>query len=527
MRRRFVSSLAMFLAAFAAPGVSPAAAPSQTPTFHGDVAAIVHKHCASCHRPGEVAPFSLLSYEDVAKRAEHVADITARRVMPPWKPLAGHASFLGERKLIDAEVKTIRAWADAGAPEGDVARRVAPPTFTSSWQLGEPDLVLTVAEPVAIPADGRDVYMNVILPLKVPTGKFLKAAEFRPGNPRVVHHAVLSIDERGEARKRDEAWPGQGFVAVSPPGRFLPGTLAVWTPGRMPLALPEGIAMPWPAEADLVLNLHLHPSGKPETDQSSVGFYFTDEPPRHSLIDLTLIDTKINIEPGDKTFRTRDETTLPIDCEVLTIFPHMHMIGKEIDVTATLPDGKTKTLLRIDDWDFNWQDMYQFEPPVRLPKGTKVVLTAMHDNSADNPHNPKSPPERVRWGEQTFNEMSIAFLSLTPAKEDDLATIRGATKGFRLGIRPPGTKSVPALAAKPKQTMPLTTEQAKTQAEAFMKKADANGDGKLTALEISRGVEGRASEEEVARHLDKFDTNGDKQLNVDEAAAVMKALARR
>ena len=181
--------------------------------------------------------------------------------------------------------------------------------------------------------------------------------------------------------------------------------------------------MPWPENGDLVVQLHLHPSGKPEIEQPSIGFHFTDQPSQRSLLHVTLVDNKIDIPPGEKAFRTHDECVLPIDMEAVSIFPHMHMIGKEIKVTATLPDGTTQILLWIDDWDFNLQNIYEFAEPVRLPKGTKLSLDGIHDNSAENPRNPKHPPERVRWGEQTFNEMSIAFVNTLPVRESDIAEL--------------------------------------------------------------------------------------------------------
>ena len=240
-----------FVIAFFATGLITSWAASSVvaapPTFHSDIQPLLAKHCVACHRPGEVAPFSLLTYDDAAKRAEQLAEITARRAMPPWKPLLGDVSFRGERRLSDAELKILKAWAEAGAPEG---KRLAGSPLVEkkplTWHLGEPDLRLTLAEPIAIPADGRDLYVNVILPLTVPTGKFVKAIEFRPGTPRVVHHAVLFMDTSGKAKERDAATPEQGFHAVTPPGRFLPGSLAIWTPGRTPRPLADGLSLPWP-----------------------------------------------------------------------------------------------------------------------------------------------------------------------------------------------------------------------------------------------------------------------------------------
>lgn len=502
-------------------------AAAASPTFNKDVAPLVFEHCAKCHRPGEVAPFSLLTYTDVAKRAELVLSVIERHAMPPWKPVPGHGAFSNGRRLSDAEIATVRKWSEAGAVEGNAADLPKAPEFADGWQLGEPDLVLTMPEAATIPADGRDVYLNVLLPLKVPAGKFIKAAEFRPGNRRVVHHAVLFIDTSGEARRRDEAEPGLGFHAGSSPGRFLPGSLGIWTPGHDAMPLGDGLSMPWPDNADLVLNLHLHPSGKSETEQSSVGIHFTDEPPQRSLVDLLLIDKQIDIEPGDAAFRTADAGALPIDMEVLSIFPHMHLIGKEMRLTAKLPDGATKPLLLIDDWDFNWQNIYEFAAPVRLPKGTVIEMQAVHDNSADNPQNPQDPPKRVRWGEQSFDEMSLAFITLRPADEADLRTIPpGADrKRMKLAIRPQSAESRPS-AGVTKPGTP-TTADLTTRAAEVLKKFDRDADEHLNAAEIRTALGDRDTIETIERRFKPFDRDGNQRLNRAEIAEALKALANR
>lgn len=287
--------------------------------------------------------------------------------------------------------------------------------------------------------------------------------------------------------------------------------------------------MPWPRNADLVLNLHLHPSGKAETEQSSVGFYFTDEPPQRSLLDVTLIDTKIDIAPGDKTFRTKDECILPIDMDLLSIFPHMHMIGRDIKVTATLPDGTVRPLFWIDDWNFNWQDIYEYSKPIHLPKGTKLVMEGVHDNSADNPSNPKNPPERVRWGEQTFNEMSIAFMNLTASQESDMNQLAGLSqakgiRGVRVAIVPASTKV--AVSGGPGATPSSDADFTRLAAEG-LRKADKDGDGKLNLDEVMAAVKTRASREDLAKQLSRFDRDGDKHLNVEEVAEAMKALMKK
>lgn len=391
-------------------------------TFNKHVAPIVFKQCAGCHRPGEVAPFSLLTYRDVQKRAGQIRTVTAEKFMPPWKSVAGHGKFRDERRLSVEEIGLLAQWANEGAVEGNPADLPAPPKFSEGWRLGPPDLVLTMPEAYEVPADGPDIYRNFVLKVDVPKGKFIKAAEYHPGNRRVVHHAALALDMPGTARKLDEADPGPGFKGgLNIPGQLFPGSLAAWTPGRDPIPLPDGLSMPWPASTDMILQLHLHPSGKPETERSQVGLYLTDEAPRRSMIDLVLIDKRIDIPPSEKNYRTRDEFTLPADMLAFGLFPHMHMIGKELKVTAHPPAGEPFDLLWINDWDFNWQNFYQYAEPVKLGVGTRLVLECVHDNSAENPRNPGQPPKRVRWGEQSFDEMSAAILQLVPENDADLA----------------------------------------------------------------------------------------------------------
>ena len=433
----FGFAVALFLVGFdtcAAHGQPVAAGDDTSPvTFTKDIAPLLFKHCVTCHRPGEVAPFSLLTYAAANKRAKQLQTVTSERFMPPWKSVAGHDPFVGERRLTAEEIALIARWVKQGAPEGTPEDLPAPPRFPEGWQLGEPDIIVKMPAPYNIPADGPDIYRNFVFALDIPKGKYIKAAEYRPSNRRVVHHALLAVDVTGQARKQ-QTDPAEGFKGSGNiPGQIFPGSMGTWTPGRDPLPLPDGLSMPWKPGADLVLQLHLHPSGKPEEEQSSIGLYLTDQPPRRSMVDLLLIDKKIDIPPGERSYHTRDEFTLPIDMETLGVFPHMHLIGKEIKVTAYPPDGEPLSLLRIDDWDFNWQTFYQFAAPVKLAAGTRIVLDATHDNSADNIHNPSQPPERVTWGEETRNEMTVAIVQLVPMREAEFPKLAATLRRRMLG----------------------------------------------------------------------------------------------
>jgi hypothetical protein len=402
-------------------------------TYSKHVAPLLWENCANCHRPGEVGPFSLLTYQDAAKRADFLAAITAERRMPPWKAEPGFGHFRDERRLTDQEIGLIRDWAAAGAPEGNTADLPEPPKFVDGWLLGQPDLVLEMPEPFAVPADGRDVYRCFVIPIPIDEHKTIAAVEFRPGNRRVVHHSLLFLDGNGVARKKDEAEAGPGYASFGGPG-FLPtGGMGGWAPGSVPRRLPDGVGGFLRRGSDLVMQIHYHPSGKPETDRSSVGVYFKKEPVTKLIGGLAVRSRTLDIPAGDQHYRVTGESeALPVDVNVLLVAPHMHLLGRQIKVTARTPTGETIPLVWIKDWDFNWQGGYAFVEPVRLPKGSKVQVEAEYDNSADNPNNPSSPPKRVRWGEQTTDEMCLVGVQVTTDSFADLRTI-AALNSARLG----------------------------------------------------------------------------------------------
>lgn len=431
-----IFSLIALLAVSAAPVATGGESNEPEVTFSKDIAPIMLEQCAACHRPGEVAPFPLLSYIDVSKRADQIRDITTRGLMPPTKSVVGTGPYHQERRLSPEQLELIERWVTAGCPEGNPSDLPPLPQFPQGWQLGEPDIVLQLPQAYEIPAEGRDVYRNFVLPLEVPAGRYIRAIEFRPSNRRIVHHAVLSVDVRGEARRR-QAETTEFGIDNGPTimGRLLPGNVAIWTPGWEPQPLPEPFSVVWPQDADLIVQLHLNPSGKPESEQSTIGIYLTDQPPQRTLVDLLLIDTRIDIPPGEANFRTEDELVVPVDMELFGLFPHMHMIGREVKVTAYPPGEEPEVLLWIDDWDFNWQNYYQFVQPRRLKAGTRLKLEGLHDNSADNFRNPHQPPRRVRWGEQTSDEMSLVFLQGSPLRESDWPPTTSTLKDRLIGVQ--------------------------------------------------------------------------------------------
>jgi hypothetical protein len=382
------------------------------PTFNRDVAPILYNNCSNCHRPGEVAPFALLTYDDAAKRAKQIAAVTQARFMPPWKAEPGYGHFLNERRLTDQQIAIIREWATNGAPEGDASQKPAVPKFSNGWQAGEPDQVVAMAQPFSLPAEGPDVFRCFVIPLNAKEDEYVSMVEFRPGNHRVVHHSILFMDNTGQARKREKV-PGQGYDCVGGPGLAISGGLGGWAPGASPTKLDDGISQIIPKGSDLVMQLHYHLSGKAEEDRSQVGITFSKTPPVRGLSLLTVGNASIDIPAGESQYVVNASATLPMDSEVIGVFPHAHYLCKDMKVDAKLPDGTVKPLIWIKDWDFNWQGSYRYETPLKLPKGTEIAMVYTYDNSASNPRNPSNPPREVRFGEQTTNEMAFTFVQVT------------------------------------------------------------------------------------------------------------------
>jgi len=376
-----------------------------------------------CHRPGEPGPFPLIAYTDVRKRGPQIVTVVKRRYMPPWLPEAGHGDFQEERRLTDDQIRTIEEWVRRGAPEGSPADAPPLPKFVPGWQLGEPDLVIEAAAPYRLPAGGPDQYWNFVLPLEAPGMRWVKAIEIRPGNLRAVHHANVLID-RGRSARMQEKAPGAGFPGMDlsiesetfdPDSHFL-----FWKPGGTPWVEPAGMA--WRADpgTDLVLNVHMQTTGKPELVQPSIGLYFTKEPATKNPMLLQLEhDGALDIPPGDADFQVGDDFVTPMDMDVLAVYPHAHYLGHLLEGYATLPGGTRKWLIRIPDWDPNWQSVYRYTEPVFLPKGTVVSMRYHYDNSAANPRNPNQPPRRVRGGNQATDEMAHLWLQVLPRGSQD------------------------------------------------------------------------------------------------------------
>lgn len=397
---------------------------SEEVTYNRDIAPILYANCVTCHRQGEVGPFPLETYTDASKRAGQIARIVEEKLMPPWKPAEVHGEFVGQRTLTEEQIATIAKWASAGRAEGRPEDLPPIPRFTSGWRLGEPDLVLEMPEQFEIPAGGPDLFQNFVIPLDLPSDKAIAAADFIPGNPRVVHHALFFLDGNGKARELDDATPGPGYPSFGTPG-FLPsGSAGGWSPGKTPRRLPDGLGRRVKKGWDLVLQVHYHPSGKPEVDRSKIALYFVDGKAQIAA-DIWASNHIHDIPPGERDYRLNATYEIPSDLTMLGVVPHMHLLGRTMKATAVLPDGTRKQLIEIPDWDFNWQDDYRFASPIHLPAGTRLEVEATYDNSEDNPSNPSSPPKRVTWGEGTTDEMLYCFFLVTTKESRDLNRILG------------------------------------------------------------------------------------------------------
>ncbi|MFO0947770.1 MAG: redoxin domain-containing protein [Planctomycetota bacterium] len=383
-------------------------------TFTRHIAPLLYANCTECHRQGEVGPFALMTYEDAAKRASFLSDVTDSRLMPPWRAEIGHGDFNDERRLTDKQVAILKRWAEAGAPKGDDADMPPSPQFPEGWRLGTPDVVLEAPVPFTVPADGPDIFQHFVIPIEIPEDKTLVGFEFRAGNRAVVHHAVLFMDATGKTREKDAETPEPGYRTFGSVEASISAMIGVWTPGMTPALYPEGIGIRIPKKSDLVLQLHLHPTGKEEVDLSKVGLYFADKPIQDMKMQNVFLlgSLMIDIPPGENNYRVSSTFTLPIDLTFVSIFPHLHLIGKDMKITATLPDGKTKSLIWIKDWNFYWQDNYVYKQPLTLPKGTRLDVEAHYDNSANNPFNPSSPPKPVYFGNGSGDEMCFAIFQV-------------------------------------------------------------------------------------------------------------------
>jgi Flp pilus assembly protein TadD len=413
-----------------------AAACSQKPriiTFNKDIAPVLYENCATCHRPidgsrttsGDPicfagAPFSVLEYRDVARYAKQIATATASRRMPPWLPADGYGEFAGGRRLRDDQIALLQQWAAQNVPEGDPAAKPPLPQLPQGWQLGQPDLVVQAPRAFTVPAGGGDLFRNFAIPVPLASTRYVRAIELRVDNPRMLHHASIGVDRFRVSRKLDGRDGQPGFAAM--PDDQVQNVFG-WSPGKAPYMEPPDRAWTLVKGSDLVVQMHLLPAGKPEVIRPVLGLFLSDTASAREPLLVRLESKSIDIPAGDSAYVIEDSYTLPADVDVISIYPHAHYLAKDMQVTAVLPDGTTKWLLWIKAWDFRWQDQYHYASPVSLPAGTRLSMRFTYDNSAANPHNPHRPPERVKWGPKSSDEMGALWVEVQPRRQEDVAIL--------------------------------------------------------------------------------------------------------
>ncbi len=409
---------------------SPDAAVAEDVTYCRDVAPILFEQCASCHRPDEVAPFSLLSYAEARSHAQQIRQVTQRRLMPPWKPELGYGHFQNERRLSESDIATIDTWVAQGAPCGDPHDLPPQPRFVAGWQLGQPDLVLVMPEPFEVPADCPDIYQHFVIPTGLTENRLVRAVEFRPGAPQVVHHALVFYDTTGHGKKLDAADPAPGYSSIGTPGFATSGGLVGWGPGGLPRELPPGMGRPLEKDSDIILQIHYHPCGKVVRDRSRLGLYFAPKSATWVVTEGMVANVDLEIPAGISRHLHRASLTVPVETILLDATPHMHVLGKEIRATAHPPNGDPIPLIWIKNWDFYWQAHYVYAEPITLPEGTRIDLECWFDNSAGNALNPNSPPRTVRWGDFSTDEMAICYFQMTTQRWDDFRELTRSNQNY-------------------------------------------------------------------------------------------------
>ncbi len=398
-----------------------ASAATTSVTFSKDVAPILQKNCQGCHRPGEAAPMSLLTYQQARPWAKAMKQAVLTRKMPPWfaDPQYGH--FRNDRSLSQKDIDTLVSWVDAGAPEGDPKELPRPAEFVDGWNIGKPDMVYEMPEAFQVPAAGTVEYQYVVLPYHFTEDRWVQMAEVRPGNRALVHHVIAYIRDSNSKWMRDKK-PGEIFVPEPDDKGNRPSLsgdmLSGFAPGLPPSVLEPGQGRLIKAGSDIVLQLHYTANGKAGQDRTKVGVVFCKQPPQQRVMTLAASNNKFTIPPGDSNYRVDAEFELAHDARLSALLPHMHLRGKDFEYRVIYPTGETETLLRVPHYDFGWQLWYEPVSDILLPKGSKIAATAHFDNSPNNRNNP-DPTKAVKWGDQSWEEMMIGFFDVTfPAELD-------------------------------------------------------------------------------------------------------------
>jgi hypothetical protein len=398
-------------------------------TFTRDVAPILYKNCVVCHRAGEIGPMSLVNYKEVRPWAKSIREVVIERRMPPWLADPNHGEFSNDRRLSQLEIDTLVGWVDSGAKEGDPKDLPTAPTFPSEgWKLGKPDIILPMTVEASVPADGVVAYRHFAVPTNFTEDKYVQFAEIKRGDPSVVHHVIVSVREPGqgplpaageinlgaqanrEGEARTAQQPGQR-------GNNPDGMLVGWAPGMSPLMLKPGQAKLIKKGSVLIFQMHYTTNGQPSKDRTSVGLYFAKGPVEKRVITTGAVARNLVIPPGEPNYESNATFNFKEDVHIVSFMPHMHVRGKDFEYKLVLPDGTSKVILSVPRYDFNWQLSYFVKEPIAVPKGSKLVCVAHHDNSPRNKFNP-DPSKEVRWGPQTWEEMMIGWFDYTIDSQD-------------------------------------------------------------------------------------------------------------
>ncbi len=396
----------------------PTNASPDAPTYTKDVLPFLQKNCETCHHKGGIGRVSFSDYDVAAAWAPDMRDSILAGDMPPWPARDDVNDFAGARTLTDSERTMFERWIEEGMPYGEESDKPAEIKYPDSWTLGTPDIILEPEEAYTVEAVGQDEYRCFVVPLSLEQDAYVRGIEILPGEKEVVHHVSVYIDESSKAIELQKADPKPGYESFGGIGFAVSAALGGWAPGNTPLLLPDGVGRRLPKDCHVVIQVHYHKSGREVLDRSTLGIYLHKEPVKQNLVEEIIASRLLFIPAGAKHHRVAGGTTISEDSHVLAILPHMHLLGTEIKVTANLPDGTIQPLVWIDDWEFNWQETYVYRAPIALPRGTRIDLEAFYDNSAENPKNPNRPPTFVRWGEESTDEMCIAFLYVTRDNEN-------------------------------------------------------------------------------------------------------------
>ena len=400
--------------------------PAQTVTFSEHISPIIYQHCTGCHRPGEIGPMSLTNYQQVSAWANMIKYVTEIRYMPPWTADPEYQHFLGENVLTDDQIELIGEWVDGGALQGDPSQEAPLPVFPTGSQLGEPDTIISLSQPWLHTGNNQDEYRCFVIPTNYTEDKDIAAVEFRPGNKSIVHHALFAVDVQQLSAASDSLDPSYGYECFGGFGFPPSGTFVSYTPGQVPIFYPDGIGDQLPAGADVVFQIHYAPTSINEPDSSSLLLFFSDQPVNRyvtgfvaaSALDFMLVNGPFVIQPEEiKTFHLI--RTVTEDMSLLTVYPHAHLLGQNFEIYAVTPTADTIPLIRINEWDFNWQRSYNFDHLKKIPQGSTIHYFATYDNTSNNPFNPNDPPQVVEWGERTEDEMMLIGMRYVPYQEGD------------------------------------------------------------------------------------------------------------